>query len=203
MTSADAPVRRPRRLWPWSALLLALPACDGCEAPARPVATVTSAASVAEAAPSSAPAPASSQGPWARAAEGDELALARLADLHSAERLAELAAGGSQAEVALAALVYAADAQLAVDELAALASDEARGERALRVLLAIASRRPAQTEPLDPDSLRRCIDRLDALSRDPAVPRQRRALAVSVLRRYARAGYLDEARITTDLDPTG
>jgi hypothetical protein len=71
----------------------------------------------------------------------------------------------------------------------------------LAALAAIASRPPADSEPLDPLGMRRGIAALEALSRDAALPRERRARAISVLRALSRAGYLDAGRIDTSLDP--
>lgn len=134
----------------------------------------------------------------------DRLALRRLAEQHGATSLYRMVTGGgASARVALAALAEADDAQLIVGDLARRAAEGAPAARraTLEVLLRIASRPPLQAEPLAPDSLARCFKQLDALSRDRTAANADRALAVSALRAFSRAGYYDEQRVLKDLDP--
>ncbi len=143
-------------------------------------------------------------GDWELAATGDALASARLAELHSAPVLWAVAAGnGVRARAALEALAHSVDGELVLMAMAdAARRSPRRREAILAVILALASRAPRSGEPLDPPSLAHCIKQLDALSRDSAMPRRARVLAVSALRAFARGGYLDGGRITAELDPT-
>ena len=141
-------------------------------------------------------------GPWEEAAHGDALAAARLAELHPAPDLLAVARGDAErAPAALLAIGEARDAELVLGSLAEMARTGVRRRAALESIHRAVHRGPRDTEPLDPSSLARCIRALDALSRDAKVARADRAIAVSALRRLARAGLLDEARITTVLDP--
>lgn len=180
------------------ALMAGSSACGSCDerpagaADAGPSATVTAATAV--------PTVTSSVGPWEAAVGDDELALRRLAELHTATELMAIARGGRQAAPALAAIAHADDAELVLADLAELAADAERGAAALAVIAAIASRPQRTGEAVDPDSLERCLARLDALSRDPSVDRPRRVLAVNALRGFVHAGYLPADRVTTALD---
>lgn len=172
-------------------------ACGSCEPPARPVDAVPSATAPPLAV---APTATSSAGPWGGAAAGDELALRRLAEIHTGPELMAIARGGPQAAPALAALAHAEDGELVLAELAVLARDPERGAAALSVIVDLAARPNRAGEAADPDSLRRCIAALDALSRDSSVDRPRRVLAVNALRGFVRGGYLSADRVTTELD---
>ena len=141
-------------------------------------------------------------GPWEEAARGDGLAAARLAEIHPAPDLLAVARGDAKrAPAALLAIGEARDAELVLGALAEMARAGERRRAALESIHRAVHRGPRDTEPLDPSSLARCIRALDALSRDTKVARADRALAVSALRRLARAGLVDERRITGALDP--
>jgi hypothetical protein len=177
--------------------------CARCDAPATdaPAASATPDAGL-DAGPPRAPV-ALPAGPWAEA-ESDELAAVRLATDHDAALLLRVAREHpDQAEAAIRALAHASDGELALLGLAEIARDApARRSSALAALLAL-SRRPAMgVERLDPDGIRGCIALLHSMSRDGSWPAAQRALAVSALRGFARAGWLDPRTITTELDPS-
>jgi hypothetical protein len=180
-------------------LPIAMVGCRGCEGegprPGEP-------APPASPAPQ-APPPSATAGPWQRAARGDALALGRLAELHGAAELWAVASQPSERAVAaLAALVRSPDAERVLGEMAESAQRSTTGREAiLGAILQVAARPPRQGEPLDPPSLGRCIAALDVLSRDRAVERRSRALAVSALRAFARAGYVGSGTVTRELDP--
>jgi hypothetical protein len=189
----------PRLTWLVVGLSLAA-GCDGCTKPGKPAADAGPSADGGLSSAAPVPTTTSSVGPWAAAAAGDELAAMRLAEIHTAPELVAIARGGPQADAALVALRHANDAELALADLARLATDTRRGEAALRTIVAIAARPTRHTEPLDPDGLATCIERLQTLSRDAQAPRPRRVLAVDALRGFARAGYVDAEGVTTELD---
>jgi hypothetical protein len=167
----------------------------------------------AEARPTPPPAPSTTEhplsadelalsGPWQAALAGDGLAYRRLAELHPAVDLLAVARGDrARAPAAFAALDHARDVELVLGTLAEMALSGEHRSAALGVIQAAAARPLRAGEALDPHSLRRCIEALDRLSRDEQAARADRARAVSALRALARAGYLDERRITTALDP--
>jgi hypothetical protein len=154
---------------------------------------------------SSPPAPAAilRRGPWDAAADGDTLALRRLAELHGAlDLLAVVRSSSARAPTALRALAHAEDAELSLAALAKLARQAPpRRSKMLEAILEIVSQRPQPTEALAPEAVSGCVVELDALSRDQQVARADRALAVSALRALAEAGKVDPKRITTALDP--
>lgn len=194
------PTERVARRWVWGLTLLALAGCERDEPAPPPVAG------------SAPPASASVQrdhlgelppGPWSGAAAGDELATLRLAADLPAETLLEVAMSDSEHwRVALSALAQTDDAELAFAELASLAGrDEGRRAAALETLRVIAMRRPMPHEPWDPPGVAEGAAILDRISRQPAVPRAQRALAISALRGLARSGRYDAAKIERALDP--
>jgi hypothetical protein len=110
-------------------------------------------------------------------------------------------ADASAASGALAALAFASDGELVLAQLGLLARERAdRRAAALEAIVALA-RAPALGERYDPSAVRACSAHLDALSRDAALARPHRALAVSALRAFARHGWVDPSAITTELDP--
>jgi hypothetical protein len=143
---------------------------------------------------------------WLLAAGEDPLEKARLAtSVGAAELLDGVADGGETAAVALGALPYADDADVALGRLAELArADAGARRRVLVAILGIAGRPRRAQEPLDPEGARRCADVLVALAADRTLPREDRALSASAARALAEKGILDPARakIPSDLDPT-
>jgi hypothetical protein len=135
--------------------------------------------------------------------KGDELARLRLATDLSAEDLFEVARSDAESwKVALSALAETSDAELVFAELADLAQrDAVRRELILEALRAIATRRPTPTEPWNPPGIAEGAAILDRMSRDSALSRPERALAISALRGLARSGRLSPATISTSLDP--
>ena len=177
-----------------AAVLLLLAGCGQCESPAPSPSDAGAVATTTE----------------LRSAEvrlqtsvDDELELHRLADQHPATELMDVVeAGEANADAALAALAHARDGELVLGRLGDLARElPQRRLRALRTILALASRPPADGERYDPSSLRHCIGVLHGISRDVRIVPATRALAVSALRAFARHGYLQDAAITTELDP--
>jgi hypothetical protein len=140
---------------------------------------------------------------WIQARSEDPLEKARLAEaVGAAELLAGVEDGGETEATALAALPYAADAEVALARLAEIArADASRRARALAAILAIAGSPRRPREPLDLEGARRCGEAVLALALDPAIPRDERALAVSAARALAEKRLVDPARIPTDLDP--
>jgi hypothetical protein len=192
-----------RHRWSGTAALGVLLACSCSAGPRQvterpsPLAPEASAA----AAPSVDGARFARAGPWNDAARGDPQAIARLAELHpAAELVGVIRHDRARRATALAAVAQTEDAAVAAGDLARLARGDVDRRAMLEGLVAIARRPPSQSEPLAPSSMRSCIDTLEALSRDAAVARQDRALAVSALRAFARSGYLDAERITSELD---
>jgi hypothetical protein len=140
---------------------------------------------------------------WREARGSDPLEKARLAAaVGAAELLRGIDDGGETAETALAALPFAEDGEIALGRLVELArADPARRRAVLSAILGIAGQPRRQREPLDPEGARHAGEALVALAADAAVPREERAIAVSAARALAERGYLDRARIPSDLDP--
>jgi hypothetical protein len=139
---------------------------------------------------------------WIAARDADPAEKARLARaVGAAELLGALGDPGEVPEVALAALPYADDRDIALGPLAERARTEpGRRHRLLVAILAIAGEPRGSREPLDPEGARRCGDILVAFARDAAVAREDRVLAVSALRALAERGLVERARIPGDLD---
>jgi hypothetical protein len=110
--------------------------------------------------------------------------------------------GGDVAAVALSALPYADDADIALGRLAEIARepDPSRRRPILEVILAIAGRPRTPHELLDPEGMRRCAEAMIVLATRRDLPREDRALAVSTARALAEKGYVNPARIPGDLD---
>src|SRR5687767_3875976 len=93
---------------------------------------------------------------WRRALERDPIDLARLADREGAGGLLEgLEEGGPIALIALAALPFADDADVAFQRLSEIVRqlDPASTRPVLETLVDMAARPRRQTEPLDPSGL--------------------------------------------------
>ncbi len=142
---------------------------------------------------------------WKMALESpeDTTELARLAEDEGATGLLRgLAEGGATALVALAALPWAEDAEIATPQLAQLlrSSDLATLGPVLDSLEGIALRPRTQTEPLNPLGSHACFDALVELSRQGKAPAALRARAVSVARLFAARGPYDLRLLPTDFD---
>jgi hypothetical protein len=134
----------------------------------------------------------------------DPLDLMRIAESHRAAELFGIAESRlPERTAALLSLRYADDVELVLGRLAELAADRRRDDRRdlLAVLRDVAYRRRDAREPLDPDSLAKCIAALDGIARDAKDDSAVRALATSALHGFARAGVVAEAAIAT-LEPS-
>src|SRR5262249_9648730 len=130
--------------------------------------------------------------------------LGRLAEaVGAAELLEGVEDGGETRAVALRALPLADDGELALGRLGDLARGAAGAERTaiLEAILGVAGRPRTERELIDPEGVRACGRALVAIASDVAIERGDRALAISAARGLAEKGYLDRARIPTDLDP--
>lgn len=172
--------------WFWWGLCVVV---AGCGDEAAPATGASSASAPSATVPPPVPPPPYGPGPWARASAGDVQAHRRLAELHDGERLGAWATRGPRAGIALEALVYADDAELAFRALAdILAHQPERRLAVLDVVYRIALRPPRQTEALDPPGLVQLLEQLRKLaSEGPAGPVRSRAL--SAWRAFARAGF--------------
>lgn len=140
---------------------------------------------------------------WIRARDEDPAERQRLATAVGAAGLLDgVDDGGDIAALALAALPYADDADIALGHLADLAStSDAQRRPILETILAIAGRPRRPRELLDPEGARRCAEAMVTLAARDALAREDRAIAVSAARALAEKGYIDPARIPADLDP--
>jgi hypothetical protein len=150
------------------------------------------------------PSPRESDPRWKRAPDEDPAEHQRLALAVGAAGLLEgVNDGGEIAAVALAALPYADDADIALARLAELAAgaDVSLRRPILSAILAIAGEPRRSRELLDPEGVRRAAEAMLTLAARQDVPREERALAISAARALAEKGYVDPARIPGDLDP--
>jgi hypothetical protein len=141
---------------------------------------------------------------WRRALERDPIDLARLADREGAGGLLEgLEEGGPIALVALAALPFADDADVAFQRLGEIVRqlDPASTGPVLETIVDMAARPRRQTEPLDPPGLRSCAEALMTLAEQKSLAKSIRAPAISALRLLAERRAVTAAAIPTDLDP--
>ncbi len=140
-----------------------------------------------------------------RAAGDEPIERMHLAEAVGAADLVEaLDDGGAVAKTALVALPFARDADLALAPLASRAAatrDAAERRALLEALVAIAGRPNDQRDPLDPEGTRVAAATLVEIARRASLDREDRALAVSAARALAEKGWIDPARIPTDLDP--
>jgi hypothetical protein len=140
---------------------------------------------------------------WQRALDGDRVDLSRLADREGASGLVDgLEEGGPIGLTALASLPYAEDAELAYRRLgeAVALSDPDDALPFVETILALASRRRRQTEPLDPPGMRSSADALLEVARNKSAPARTRAASISALRMLSESGAVQAAAIPTDLD---
>jgi hypothetical protein len=142
---------------------------------------------------------------WIRAGGDEPIERIRLAEAVGAEELVDaLDDGGAIEKTALSAIPFARDADLALAPLAARAAAAAAApERTalLESLLAVAGRPRDQRDPIDPEGVRAAAATLVAIAGRASLPRDDRALAVSAARALADKGWIEAARIPTDLDP--
>ena len=193
-----------------AALILSLLGCSfrQRETPAPPSSTNAGAspeaavASAALAPPRSSPR--RSDPRWRRAQGDDPAELQRLAsEVGAAELVDGVNDGGDIAAVALGALPYADDADVALAPLAELASVPTSSARQaiLTAILAVAGRPRRARDLLDPEGVRRAGEVLLSLAARQDIPRAERAIAISAARALAEKGYVDARRIPDDLDP--
>jgi hypothetical protein len=176
------------------------------DSPAPPPSTGSAGALSAAAQPAGPPRPSPREHDplWLLARDEDPAERQRLALAVGAAGLLEgVDDGGDTAALALSALPYADDADLALGKLADLAqtADPAHRRALLDTILTIAGHPRKSRELLDPEGVRRCAETMVALAARDAIPRDDRAIAVSIARALAEKGFVDPARIPADLDP--
>jgi hypothetical protein len=172
-----------------------------CSAP--PPVVPAPVASVEAPPPPPPPSPRKTDPRWILAASEDPLEKARLAvAVGAAELLRGVEDGGETADIALAALPFADDGEVALGRLGELIGAASPGRaRILAAILGVAGQPRRQREGIDPDGARRCGLALIALAADRGAPREERAMAVSAARALAEKGLADPARIPSELDP--
>ncbi|MBK8259145.1 MAG: thiamine biosynthesis protein [Polyangiaceae bacterium] len=141
---------------------------------------------------------------WKEALGGDPLALRALAEHEGALGLLEgVEDGGDLFRVAVSALPFASDADLALGRLGeiALLEDAALADASVSSLRLIAMQKPTRGELLDPDGVSNAAHALAVLASRENAPKERRSLAISAARAFAERGALDPATIPTALDP--
>jgi hypothetical protein len=151
------------------------------------------------------PSPRLSDPLWIRGSDEDPLERARLAEaIGASELILGLDDGGQVANTALAALPFADDADIALGKLGSMALTAGPAELLpiLEAILAIAGKPARPREPLDPEGARACGAAMLTVASRTSLPREPRSLAVSVARALAEKGFVDRARIPTDLDPS-
>lgn len=183
--------------------LFAAPACAATPPalPEPPPAAAPTATVSASAPPAPQPSARRSDPRWLRAAGEDPLEKARLANaVGAAELLDGVGDGGETAEIALAALPFADDGEIALGPLAALArASSADRRRLLTAILGIAGTPRRSREARDPEGAKRGAEALLAIAADASIAREERALALSAARALSEKGYLDPAKIPADL----
>jgi hypothetical protein len=140
---------------------------------------------------------------WHRAADGDAIDLARLADREGAGGLLEgLEEGGAIGRTALEALPFASDSEAALQRLGEILRQIDPGESGpiVRTITGIVLRPRRQTEPVDPPGLRSCAMALLDLAQKTSLAKGVRAPAISALRLLSERNALDAGMIPTDLD---
>ncbi len=159
----------------------------------------------ASAQPPKPPSPRLSDPLWIRGRDEDPLERARFAEaVGASELILGLDDGGQVTDTALAALPFADDADIALGKLGSMALTAAPAELPpiLEAILAVAGRPARPREPLDPEGARACGAAMLTVASRTSLPREPRALAVSAARALAEKGFVDRARIPTDLDPS-
>lgn len=182
-------------------VLAAVPACkrdSSATLPPPPAELVPDAAVAADSA-------AANSGLWraAIAASDDPIELARLAEVEGAAGLlAGLEEGGGVGVVALLALPYADDAEIAMQRLAEIVVQvdaQAMGA-VIDAMEGIVQQPRRQIEPLAPMGLHTAFDALLSLAKRTDLPAPVRARAISVARLIAARGPYDAKLLPTDLD---
>jgi hypothetical protein len=133
----------------------------------------------------------------------DPIELGRLAEAEGATGLmVGFEEGGAVGLVALAALPFAEDAELATGRLAEVLPrlDPAGLAAVLDCIEGIVQRKRTQTEPLEPLGLRACFDALLLVSQRKETSAEFRARAVSVARLVAEIGPYDAGLLPTEFD---
>ena len=139
----------------------------------------------------------------ALAAPDDAIELARLAEAEGATGLlVGLEEGGATGVVALAALPYAEDAELAMQRLSEIVVqvDAPAMLAVLDTIEGIVQRPRRQTEPLAPLGLHAAFDALLSLAKRTDLAPEARARAISVARLISSRGPYDAKLLPTDLD---
>ncbi len=124
---------------------------------------------------------------WQRARDLDPIALARLAEMEGAAGLLEgVRLGGGVGNVALHALAYAPDGELALEPLCAMTKrvTTAALDAVLAALLSIADGMAPEAERIGADGVRACRESLASLD-SPGVTAHQRDLADAVRARLS------------------
>jgi hypothetical protein len=140
---------------------------------------------------------------WRRAASQDPMDLARLAEREGAGGLLEgLEEGGPLGLVALDALPFADDAEVAFQRLGEIVRqiDPVESSPVVSAITAIALRPRRQTELLDPPGLRSCAQALLDVAQKKSLAAAVRAKAITALRLLSERGAVEPNLIPTDLD---
>jgi hypothetical protein len=140
---------------------------------------------------------------WQRAASQDPMDLARLADKEGAGGLLDgLEEGGPMGLVALGALPFADDAELAYQRLGEIVRqiDPVESSPVVAAITAIALRPRRQAELLDPPGLRSCALALLDVAQKKSLTAGVRAKAITALRLLSERGAVEPNLIPTDLD---
>jgi len=141
---------------------------------------------------------------WQQALAGDPLDLRALALAEGATGLLEgVEDGGDLFRIACESLPFADDSELALGRLGqiALLDDPSLSQTAVIAIHRIAAGPPSRGEALDPDGVSAAASVVLSLAKDPALPHDRRARAISAARAFAERGALDPSTIPADLDP--
>jgi hypothetical protein len=137
---------------------------------------------------------------WARAREGEEDDLVRLARREGVTGLEERGAHPAWHATAARALAYT-EGWGALPWLAEVgASNDDAADAALESAVTLSTQPRRQREPEDVDDLRTGCDKLLALAKDAAAPRRKRVLAVRALRMLADRGAVKPDAIPTEVD---
>lgn len=171
--------------------------CNGCNK-TKPAMLADAAPPPSFDKPAKAPDPRFASDPfWLAAASDDPLDLAALGEHEGAEGLLEaLEQGGGVGLVALHALPYTDDSELALRRLGeiALQTKDQTQLDVLGAIRAIAQDMAARGEPLDPGGPEACIEALVLIAKDGS-PKQNRLEARAALFAFASRGAVSPSRI--------
>jgi hypothetical protein len=138
---------------------------------------------------------------WARASEGDDDDLARLAGYVGSDGLIEGSVVPLRRLVALRALAFSEDfTPLPFLARAASSGSDDEALAALDAAARLAAEPRRAVDPEDAPEIREGTVALVVLTRDVTKPAVRRARAVSVLRMLASRGWAPASEVPTDLD---